>query len=186
MLSSRTHLPVPAHDPTVTENDDCKSKQVTRTNKMALNLEPKTLNQNGLSQMDIFGITPCSVPSYGLPLMQVDSSVPQQGLLQQLVQRTNPVWLAEHVHIVQERIELLSRQHGNCDLFQCLLNPNGEEEWHQWIALLTTFCLGDGSTVPFLINPTVPGWLLWLNGAHSASNTLVNCVAKVLTHQTSH
>ena len=112
----------------------------------------------------------CSVPSFGLPLVQLDSCVPQQCLLQKLVQRTHPVCLAKHVHIVQSRTELLSWQKSNCDLFQCLLNPNGEEEWHQRVALLPTFCSGDGSTVPFFVNPTAPGSMRmgkshkWQNG----------------------
>ena len=115
---------------------------------------PNTLTPSGclISHfMDILGNHTCSVPTFGLPLMQVDSCVPQQGLLQQLV---DPPCLVGRTCTHCPRTHLIA--------LLATWQPR-PEEWHQGIALLTTFC-GDRS-VPFLIQPSCT-WMVAHRESH--------------------
>ena len=90
--------------------------------------------------------------------MQLDSCAPQRGPFEQLEQWFHRCWLAKQVNIVEESAELFA-WHCYYNFFQSLLDADGKEEWHQWVALLATFCLVDDSVPPLLVNPTVLGRL---------------------------
>ena len=104
------------------------------------------------------GTTPAWFQVLVFSLMQPNSCAPQQGPFE-LEQQFHPCWLANQVNVVEESAELFTWHHCCRNLFQSLLDANGREEWHQWVALLATFCLVDDSVPPLLINPTVLGRL---------------------------
>ena len=79
----------------------------------------------------------------------------EQVVLQQVVHWAHPVWREDHIDIVEEGEECFSRLevavHGlkSCPLAQ------GEQGWHEGIALFPAFCLRNFVGLAVVVVPNV-------------------------------
>ena len=79
------------------------------------------------------------IPRGCLAFVQLNASDSSQCIGEDVADEANAPWLTHHVRVIQESTQLFACQELRGHFLQSSLNPNGEKQGHQGIALLPTW-----------------------------------------------
>ena len=99
------------------------------------------------------------VPNLGLPIVQTDVGVEEQGILEQIIHLSHSVRNGKDADVVQIREHLFIAPKVSLDSLERGMLAEGEEEGHQHVPLLASFSLISGVHSPLLILPQISGRL---------------------------